>query len=299
MTSTQDVRFSYGAVEEGWKLANKLWNVSRLLLSDAGQEVAARPASVEERWILARIDATRAEVEDALSGFRFFVAANALYHLVFDDFCDWYAEAIKPRLYDRDPDTVATALFALDRVLRLLHPLMPHVTEEIWTQLPARERAADRLAVARRLTRRCGRSRRARCGQGGGRRSTVVAASLPRSRAMRSGSSRRSSGRARPTTAPLSREAEAARLRQGDRPCRGHARQRALRSPTRRPTSSKASARSSPAIAASSMPSAGSHRKSGSAPRSHDDFRRVRHPERPLATTGKARRRDEKHGGAT
>jgi valyl-tRNA synthetase len=134
------VRFSYGAVEEGWKLANKLWNVSRLLLGAEGEEVAARPASVEERWILARIDGTRQEVEDALAAFRFFVAANALYHLVFDDFCDWYAEAIKPRLYERDADTVATALFALERVLTLLHPLMPHVTEEIWTELPARRR---------------------------------------------------------------------------------------------------------------------------------------------------------------
>ena len=139
MTSTQDVRFSYGAVEEGWRLANKLWNAARLLLSAEGGEVAARPAHVEERWILARIDATRAEVEEALGDYRFFVAANALYHLVFDDFCDWYAEAIKPRLYERDPDAVATALFALERVLTLLHPLMPHVTEEIWTQLPGRE----------------------------------------------------------------------------------------------------------------------------------------------------------------
>ncbi len=145
MTSTQDVRFSYGAVEEGWKLANKLWNVSRLLLSGGAEEVAARPAYVEERWILARIDQVRAEVEEALAGYQFFVAANALYHLVFDDFCDWYAEAIKPRLYDRDADTVATALFALERVLTLLHPLMPHVTEEIWTQLPARR---ERLIVS-------------------------------------------------------------------------------------------------------------------------------------------------------
>jgi valyl-tRNA synthetase len=140
MTSTQDVRFSYGAVEEGWRLANKLWNVSRLLLGAEGGEVVRRPARLEERWILARTDAVRADVEEALAGFRFFVAADALYHLVFDDFCDWYAEAIKPMLYERDPDTVATAFFALERVLTLLHPLMPHVTEEIWTQLPARDR---------------------------------------------------------------------------------------------------------------------------------------------------------------
>jgi valyl-tRNA synthetase len=139
MTSTQDVRFSYGAVEEGWKLANKLWNAARLLLSGEGEEVTARPRFVEERWILARIDAVRAEVEEGLGDYRFFISANALYHLVFDDFCDWYAEAIKPRLYERDPDTVTTALFALERVLTLLHPIMPHVTEEIWTQLPGRE----------------------------------------------------------------------------------------------------------------------------------------------------------------
>src|SRR3712207_413037 len=64
MSSTQDVRFSYGAVEEGGKLANKLWNVSRLILQNAGDETPdARPRSREERWILARIDATRAELE--------------------------------------------------------------------------------------------------------------------------------------------------------------------------------------------------------------------------------------------
>jgi valyl-tRNA synthetase len=64
---------------------------------------------------------------------------DALYHLTFDDFCDWYAEAIKPRLYEGDQAAVATALAALERLLALLHPMLPHVTEEIWSQLPARE----------------------------------------------------------------------------------------------------------------------------------------------------------------
>jgi valyl-tRNA synthetase len=64
--------------------------------------------------------------------------APVLYHLTFDDFCDWYAEAIKPRLYGGDEDARATALHALERLLALLHPVMPHVTEEIWTQLPER-----------------------------------------------------------------------------------------------------------------------------------------------------------------
>jgi valyl-tRNA synthetase len=140
MSSTQDVRFSEGTIQEGRKLAVKLWNVSRLVLANtAGAEPDARPQSLEERWILARLDAVRAEVEDAWSRFDFAAGVKALYGLTFDDFCDWYAEAIKPRLYEDDEDAAATALAALERLLALLHPVMPHVTEEIWSQLPGRE----------------------------------------------------------------------------------------------------------------------------------------------------------------
>ncbi len=146
MSSTQDVRFSHGFIEEGRKLANKLWNVSRLILANAGDtEPEARPQAIEERWILARIDAARDELEESIGSFDFAAAVNALYHLTFDDFCDWYAEAIKPRLYDGDEDARATALAALERLLKLLHPVMPHVTEEIWTNLPGRR---SRLIVA-------------------------------------------------------------------------------------------------------------------------------------------------------
>jgi valyl-tRNA synthetase len=146
ISSTQDVRFSPGAIEEGRKLANKLWNVSRLLLANAGDAVPdARPRELEERWILARIDATRAELEADLASYDFAHAVDRLYHLTFDDFCDWYAEAAKARLYDGDADARATALAALERLLQLLHPVMPHVTEEIWGHLPARE---SRLIVA-------------------------------------------------------------------------------------------------------------------------------------------------------
>jgi valyl-tRNA synthetase len=147
MSSTQDVRFSYGAVEEGRKLANKLWNVSRLLLQAAEADVKPdlRPRDVEERWILARLDRVRAEIEESFADFDFARAAQTLYRLTFDDFCDWYAEAIKPRLYDSDADAVATALAALERLLKLLHPVLPHVTEEIWTNLPAR---TERLIVS-------------------------------------------------------------------------------------------------------------------------------------------------------
>jgi valyl-tRNA synthetase len=146
MSSTQDVRFSYGAVEEGRKLANKLWNVSRLILANAeGVEPRVEPKETEERWILARLEATRAELEADFAAFDFSHAVQSLYRLIFDDFCDWYAEAIKPRLYDRDEDAAATALAALEKLLRLLHPVMPHVTEEIWSNLPGRE---TRLIVA-------------------------------------------------------------------------------------------------------------------------------------------------------
>ncbi len=143
ISSAQDVRFSYNAIDEGRRLANKLWNASRLLLMAGGEEVEPRPRELEERWILARIDATRAEVERLLGEFDFAHAVDALYHLTFDDFCDWYLESIKPRL--DDADTRATAFAALERLLKLLHPVMPHVTEEIWSHLPARE---TRLIVA-------------------------------------------------------------------------------------------------------------------------------------------------------
>jgi valyl-tRNA synthetase len=144
LSSTQDVRFSLGAVEEGRKLANKLWNASRLLLGAGSPEGSrAQPEALEERWIVARLDQTRAEVEHDLGAFDFAHTVDRLYHLTFDDFCDWYLEAIKPRL--SEPQVQATALAALERLLKLLHPVMPHVTEEIWSQLPDRE---TRLIVA-------------------------------------------------------------------------------------------------------------------------------------------------------
>jgi valyl-tRNA synthetase len=133
MSSTQDVRFTEGPLEEGRKLANKLWNVSRLLLQNR-VEPDARPRELEERWILARLDATRAELEQAWAAFDFSHSVQSLYRLTFDDFCDWYAEAIKPRLREGEEDASATALAALERLLALLHPVMPHVTEEIWSQ---------------------------------------------------------------------------------------------------------------------------------------------------------------------
>jgi valyl-tRNA synthetase len=146
MSSAQDVRFSHGAIEEGRKLANKLWNVARLIIANAGDAApGAQPTSLEERWMIARLDVAHTELADCLGEFDFAGAASKLYHLTFDEFCDWYAEASKPRLYDGDEDARATALALLERLLKYLHPVMPHVTEEIWTQLPNRQ---TRLIVA-------------------------------------------------------------------------------------------------------------------------------------------------------
>jgi len=146
LSSSQDVRFSVGALEEGRKLANKLWNVSRLILANAGgTKPDARPKALEERWIARRLDRAQAELDEHFAAFEFSPATSVLYHVTFDDFCDWYAEAIKPRLYDSDEDAQATALANLERLLRLLHPVMPHVTEEIWSSLP--ERGLDVVSV--------------------------------------------------------------------------------------------------------------------------------------------------------
>jgi valyl-tRNA synthetase len=146
MASSQDVTFSEQAIEEGRKLANKLWNVSRLILqASEGSTPDERPSTLEERWILARLSATQRACEQHLAAFDFSHLVGDLYRLTFDDFCDWYAEAVKQRLYEGDEDARATALAALERLLKLLHPVMPHVTEEIWTALPGRE---TRLIVA-------------------------------------------------------------------------------------------------------------------------------------------------------
>src|SRR5256886_613734 len=145
MASSQDVTFAEGSIDEGRKLANKLWNASRLLLQAGVTEIEERPSSLEERWILARLSATQRACQNYLQAFDFSHLVDELYHLTFDDFCDWYLETIKGRLHVGDADALATAGAALERLLKLLHPAMPHVTEEIWSYLPGRE---SRLIVA-------------------------------------------------------------------------------------------------------------------------------------------------------
>jgi valyl-tRNA synthetase len=127
----------------GYKaFVNKLWNASRFVLMNLEGE---RAASVEERglplpsrWIRARLDEVAARVDEALTGFRFDLAANELYHFVWDEFCDWYIEIAKTYLADpkEAPRARAVLLEVLETSLRLLHPILPFVTEEIWQRLP-------------------------------------------------------------------------------------------------------------------------------------------------------------------
>jgi valyl-tRNA synthetase len=147
MSSAQDVRFNEERVKQGRDLANKLWNASRLILMRVS-EVEPSPDSdvLEDRWIVSRLERLTARVTELLDDFRFSHAALDLYGAFWSELCDWYLELAKPRLYEEDNEHVsAVLLWALERTLRLLHPVMPFVTEEIWSLMPG-ERGL--LAVA-------------------------------------------------------------------------------------------------------------------------------------------------------
>jgi valyl-tRNA synthetase len=140
MSSTQDVRYSDAKVQQGRDLANKLWNASRLiLLNTAEVEPAPRPLNVEDRWILSRLERTIGSVSGKLEEYDFAHAAAEAYSFFWSELCDWYLEIVKPRLYQGEAEVSATLLWSLERVLALLHPIMPFVTEEIWSYHPARE----------------------------------------------------------------------------------------------------------------------------------------------------------------
>jgi valyl-tRNA synthetase len=140
MSSTQDVRYSDAKVEQGADLANKLWNASRLiLLNVADVEAGPRAARLEDRWLLSRLERTIASVTEKLEAYDFAHAVQECYGFVYHDLCDWYLEIAKPRLYEAEEDASATLLYALERVLSLLHPTMPFVTEQIWSFHPAND----------------------------------------------------------------------------------------------------------------------------------------------------------------
>jgi valyl-tRNA synthetase len=139
--SSQDVRFDESRIEGYKRFANKLWNATRLVLNGLGEDPVGVPAPdanllLADRWILSRLESARAAASRGIDEFAPQAAISALYDFAWHDFCDWYLEAIKPRLRDGDPAARAVSLHVLDVVLRLLHPFMPFVTDELWHRLP-------------------------------------------------------------------------------------------------------------------------------------------------------------------
>ena len=139
----QDVKLAPERFEDGFRFANKVWNATRFVLlnmhgprSDGSSRSAAR---LEDRWILSRLEAARREVTQAFDEYRLNDAAKRLYQFVWNDFCDWYVELVKPRLLNADDPSAPAARGTLARViadtLALLHPFTPYLTEALWKAL--------------------------------------------------------------------------------------------------------------------------------------------------------------------
>lgn len=148
----QDVRFSYDKMDAAWNFINKIWNVSRYILMNA-EDVSADAVSsaltkvanktagnVTDRWILTRLNDTIERVTEQMDKFEFGVAGHILYNFIWDEFANWYLELTKEVMFGEDEAekdiTRAVLLHVLDQVLRLLHPIMPFFTEEIFEKLP-------------------------------------------------------------------------------------------------------------------------------------------------------------------
>jgi valyl-tRNA synthetase len=140
MSSSQDVRYSAKRVEQGRDLANKMWNASRLVLTKTDAvEPEPRPETIEDRWILSRLQRVIVAYAERVEAYDFSHAALELYAFFWSEFCDWYLEMVKPRIYEEVGDrsaVSATLLHVLEQTLSLAHPLMPFVTEEIYGFLP-------------------------------------------------------------------------------------------------------------------------------------------------------------------
>jgi valyl-tRNA synthetase len=141
MSSGQDVSFSEDKVAQGLQLTNKLWNAARLVLLSvpADARAAATPISVEDRWILSRLDRAQRGFAQRIEAFDFSHAALELYDFIFTELCDWYLELVKPRLRAGEPELSATLLHVLTETVAMAHPMIPFLTEEIWSYIPGAE----------------------------------------------------------------------------------------------------------------------------------------------------------------
>jgi valyl-tRNA synthetase len=119
--------------------ANKIWNASRFVLMNLQEgrpDFRESELTFADRWIRSRLSAVTAALTASLEQYKFYEAADLLYHFIWHEFCDWYIEFAKVSLRKGNPTTGAVLADALDRILRLLHPFMPFITEEIWQHLP-------------------------------------------------------------------------------------------------------------------------------------------------------------------
>jgi len=158
----RDIKFDLSRCEGYRNFLNKLWNAARFTLMNVGDQPLAKPGpdalDTPARWILSQLDRTIVEVDQALADYRFDLAAKALYEFVWNEFCDWYLELSKPALFEEaeaaNPAlaqaTRHTLAHVLETTLRLLHPFIPFVTEEIWQRVKTPAGASgDFLAQAR------------------------------------------------------------------------------------------------------------------------------------------------------
>ncbi len=143
-----DMRFSYKRVENSRNFANKVWNASRFILMNMEGKEVTKPAAGElepaDKWILSKLNDLVREVTDNMENYELGIAVQKVYDFIWDEFCDWYIEMVKPRLYaTEDQVSQNAALYTLKTVLidalKLLHPYMPFVTEEIFCTLQSEE----------------------------------------------------------------------------------------------------------------------------------------------------------------
>ena len=153
----RDIKLSMDRVAGYKAFSNKLWNASRFVLMNLGgfhldtRPIKERQLTLADRWIIARLQRAIVDTRLALETFAFAEAASTLYQFLWSEFCDWYIELSKGSLYgddERSKDTTrAVLVFCLERMLRLLHPFMPFITEEIWQKLPI-VRTADSIMIS-------------------------------------------------------------------------------------------------------------------------------------------------------
>jgi len=150
----QDVRYSTDKMDAAWNFINKIWNASRYALMNIGDLTVDQlditgEKTLADKWILTRLNQVIAKVTELFEKFEFGEAGRLLYRFIWDDFCDWYIEMSKETLAGNDEAAKLTTrsilVYVLDQTLRLLHPIMPFVTEEIWQSVP---HIGDSLVVA-------------------------------------------------------------------------------------------------------------------------------------------------------